>query len=81
MVKTSRKEQWNVLELSSFQLETVDAFQAQVGICMNVTPDHLDRHHTFENYANAKALRDHQERILVWMALFVDLIKESIIKR
>ena len=54
MVKSSRKDQWNVLELSSFQLETVDAFQAQVGVCMNVTPDHLDRHHTFENYANAK---------------------------
>jgi UDP-N-acetylmuramoylalanine--D-glutamate ligase len=54
MVQSSRKEQWNVLELSSYQLETVDAFQAQVGICMNVTPDHLDRHHTFENYARAK---------------------------
>lgn len=55
MVQSSRKDQWNVLELSSFQLETVDAFQAHVGVCMNVTPDHLDRHHTIENYAKAKA--------------------------
>src|SRR5258706_14097724 len=54
MVNSSRKDQWTGLELSSFQLETVDAFQAQVGVCMNVTPDHLDRHHTFESYANAK---------------------------
>jgi len=54
MVDTSRDGQWNVLELSSYQLETIDKFQAQIGVCMNVTPDHLDRHHTFENYARAK---------------------------
>ena len=54
MVQSSRKDQWNVLELSSYQLETIDAFRAHVGVCMNVTPDHLDRHRTFENYANAK---------------------------
>ena len=44
-----------MLELSSFQLETIDAFRARIAVCTNVTPDHLDRHHTFENYANAKA--------------------------
>jgi UDP-N-acetylmuramoylalanine--D-glutamate ligase len=44
-----------VLELSSFQLETIECFSAQIGVCLNVTPDHLDRHHTFENYADAKA--------------------------
>jgi len=55
MVETSRPDRWNVLELSSFQLETITTFRANVGACLNVTPDHLDRHHTFENYAAAKA--------------------------
>lgn len=54
MVGTSQPGQWNVLELSSFQLETIDTFRAQVGVVLNVTPDHLDRHHTFANYAAAK---------------------------
>ena len=55
MIASSRQGQWNVLELSSFQLETIERFRADIGVCVNVTPDHLDRHHTFENYANAKA--------------------------
>lgn len=55
MIETSDAGQWNVLELSSFQLETIRHFRARVGVCLNVTPDHLDRHHTFENYASAKA--------------------------
>jgi len=54
MIESSRNEQWNVLELSSFQLETIETFRAHIGVCLNVTPDHLDRHHTFENYAAAK---------------------------
>ena len=54
MVADSRDDQWNVLELSSFQLETIDEFRANIGVVQNVTPDHLDRHHTFENYADAK---------------------------
>jgi UDP-N-acetylmuramoylalanine--D-glutamate ligase len=55
MVKTSRPDQWNVLELSSFQLETIETFRAPIAACLNVTQNHLDRHHTFENYVNAKA--------------------------
>jgi UDP-N-acetylmuramoylalanine--D-glutamate ligase len=54
MASTSRADQWNVLELSSFQLETIRMFHAHVGVCLNVTQNHLDRHHTFENYASAK---------------------------
>ena len=54
MVKTSRAGQWNVLELSSFQLETTDSFRAHIGAALNITPDHLDRHHTVERYAAAK---------------------------
>jgi UDP-N-acetylmuramoylalanine--D-glutamate ligase len=55
MVATSRPDQWNVLELSSFQLETIETFRAPVAACLNLTQNHLDRHHSFENYVNAKA--------------------------
>jgi len=55
LVATSREGQWNVLELSSFQLETTETFRPRIGAALNVTPDHLDRHHTFERYAAAKA--------------------------
>ena len=54
MVKTSRPGQWNVLELSSFQLETIERFHARIAVALNVTQDHLDRHHSFERYAAAK---------------------------
>jgi UDP-N-acetylmuramoylalanine--D-glutamate ligase len=55
MVATSRPDQWNVLEISSFQLETTRDFRPDIGVCLNVTPNHLDRHHTFAAYAAAKA--------------------------
>ena len=54
LIESSRDGQWNVLELSSFQLETIAHFRAEIAVCLNVTPDHLDRHHTFEIYAGAK---------------------------
>ena len=44
-----------VLEVSSFQLETIETFHPRVAVILNITPDHLDRHGTFEAYANAKA--------------------------
>ena len=55
MVETSRDGMWNVLELSSFQLETIDTFRADVGVALNLTRNHLDRHRTMERYAAAKA--------------------------
>jgi UDP-N-acetylmuramoylalanine--D-glutamate ligase len=54
MIESSRPDQWNVLELSSFQLETIAEFHADVAVALNVTQNHLDRHHTFANYAAAK---------------------------
>ncbi len=54
MVESSRDDGWNVLELSSFQTETIRDFRAHIALALNVTQNHLDRHHTFENYAAAK---------------------------
>ena len=54
-VETSTEETWVVLEISSFQLETIDTFHPKIAVVLNVTPDHLDRHYSFGNYAAAKA--------------------------
>jgi UDP-N-acetylmuramoylalanine--D-glutamate ligase len=43
-----------VLELSSFQLEAVDTFHANIALLLNITPDHMDRYATFDDYAAAK---------------------------
>ena len=50
-----RPETWVVLEVSSFQLETIVDFHPRIAVILNITPDHLDRHKTFANYVNAKA--------------------------
>lgn len=43
-----------VLEVSSFQLEAVETFRPAVAVILNITPDHLDRHGSFDAYASAK---------------------------
>ena len=48
-------DHWVVLELSSFQLESVDKPHLHVGVILNITPDHLDRHKSFERYVDLKA--------------------------
>lgn len=48
------KYDWIVLELSSFQLELIDKFKANIAILMNITPDHLNRYKSFDDYAIAK---------------------------
>ena len=45
----------SVAELSSFQLELIDKFRPDIGVFLNLTPDHLDRHKTMDAYAAAKA--------------------------
>ena len=54
-VDEATDDTWIVLEVSSFQLETIQTFRPKIAMVLNVTPDHLDRHHTVENYAAAKA--------------------------
>ncbi len=55
-------------EISSFQLETVESFRPRVSAILNITPDHLNRHHTMEAYVETKeriALRQTPEDICV----------------
>jgi UDP-N-acetylmuramoylalanine--D-glutamate ligase len=54
LVEGSNETTWDVLEVSSFQLETIDTFRPHIAAVLNITPDHLDRHGTFEAYAAAK---------------------------
>jgi UDP-N-acetylmuramoylalanine--D-glutamate ligase len=54
VVDQSTEAGWSVLEVSSFQLETTESFHPHVAVILNITPDHLDRHGTFENYVAMK---------------------------
>jgi UDP-N-acetylmuramoylalanine--D-glutamate ligase len=54
LVAQSTADTVNVLEVSSFQLETVEAFHPWIAVILNITPDHLDRHGSFEKYVAAK---------------------------
>ena len=54
MVEDSRDDGWTVVELSSFQLETIRTFRPSIAIVLNVTPNHMDRYETFNDYAAAK---------------------------
>ncbi len=54
-VADSNKNTITAVELSSFQLELIETFRPNVSLLLNITPDHLDRHHTMASYAAAKA--------------------------
>jgi len=51
----SSADGFDVLEISSFQLETIQQFKPYISAILNITPDHLDRHRTFQAYVDAKA--------------------------
>lgn len=55
LVEQATEDTIAVLEVSSFQLETIETFRPHIAVVLNVTPDHLDRHRTFTAYADAKA--------------------------
>src|SRR6185295_7093787 len=54
LIEKSSDSAWIVAELSSFQLEIIESLRVNVAVVTNITPDHLDRHGTFENYVLAK---------------------------
>jgi len=55
LVPESTDDSVSVLEVSSFQLETIEHFHPWISVVLNITPDHLDRHGSFDNYAAMKA--------------------------
>ena len=55
LVEQAGRDTVVVLEISSFQLETIHTFRPKVAVILNITPDHLDRHRTFQAYVDAKA--------------------------
>src|SRR5215468_1547808 len=55
LAENATRESVTVLEVSSFQLETIQTFRPKVSVILNITPDHLDRHRTFQTYVDAKA--------------------------
>jgi len=55
LAERAKPETVVVLEVSSFQLETIQSFRPKLAVVLNVTPDHLDRHRTFEVYVDAKS--------------------------
>ena len=55
LVEKSKADTTSVLEVSSFQLETIEEFHPKIAVVLNITPDHLDRHGSFEAYAAAKS--------------------------
>ncbi|QQS46289.1 MAG: UDP-N-acetylmuramoyl-L-alanine--D-glutamate ligase [Acidobacteriota bacterium] len=55
LVETSRSDTWTVAELSSFQLEAIDRLHTDVAVLINITPDHLDRYDSMDDYAAAKS--------------------------
>ena len=54
LIAGSSDDTYNVLEISSFQLESIESFHPKIAAILNITPDHLDRHYTLEKYAAAK---------------------------
>lgn len=54
LVESSREDGWTVVEVSSFQLETIVDFHPTVATVLNVTPNHMDRYESFTDYAAAK---------------------------
>jgi UDP-N-acetylmuramoylalanine--D-glutamate ligase len=54
LVESSTDATVTVAEISSFQLENINEFRPEIGVLLNLTPDHLDRHASFDEYAGAK---------------------------
>jgi UDP-N-acetylmuramoylalanine--D-glutamate ligase len=71
-VARSRPESIHVVEVSSFQLESTDTFHPWIAALLNLSPDHLDRHPSFEDYAGAKARIFRQQTVEDWAVVNAD---------
>ncbi|MFA6930574.1 MAG: Mur ligase family protein, partial [Lentisphaeria bacterium] len=76
-----QEEKWDyvVVEVSSFQLEYASGFHPAAAALLNITPDHLDRHGTFENYRNLKLKLLQQVPEKGLLALKKELLNDSVI--
>jgi len=74
-------ESWDyiVVEVSSFQLEHAEGFQPAAAALLNITPDHLDRHGTFENYRNLKLKLLQQTQENAPLVLKAELLRDRVI--
>jgi UDP-N-acetylmuramoylalanine--D-glutamate ligase len=72
-------DSWVVAEVSSFQLETIRAFKPRVAVLLNVSPDHLDRYHSMEEYAEAKYRISANQSLTDWFVGNLDDPKVSVL--
>jgi len=71
-VASTSPDAFHVVEVSSFQLETSDTFHPWIAVLLNLSPDHLDRHGTFESYRAAKARIFANQTNVDWAVVNVD---------
>ncbi len=65
-VRGAAPSDWIVAEVSSFQLETIRAFKPRVAVLLNIVPDHLDRYHSMDEYAEAKYRIGANQSMMDW---------------
>jgi UDP-N-acetylmuramoylalanine--D-glutamate ligase len=78
-VRGAPADSWVVAEVSSFQLETIRAFKPRVAVLLNVSPDHLDRYHSMEEYAEAKYRICANQALTDWFVGNLDDPKVSVL--
>lgn len=69
---------WNILEVSSYQLETIEKFHPKISMILNITDDHFERHKNMEGYLSAKSLiwkNQNEEDFLIYNANDVHVLK------
>lgn len=72
LVEASTPASIHVVEVSSFQLETIDTFHPWISVFVNLSPDHLDRHASFEEYRDAKAAVFRRQTADDWAVINAD---------
>ena len=75
LVAQAGQMRMNVFEVSSFQLEHIHSFHPKVGILTNITPDHLERYDSFEDYAQAKLNLFSQQTAEDWAVVQWDALQ------